>query len=231
MKLFLFDIDGTLVTARGAGRTAFNRALVSVFGTVGPLERTYDFRGRTDLSILHELMTAAGFDPGEIDARRPACFAAYVKELAQVIGDGRDVHVLPGVPELVRALAARDDAMVGLLTGNVEDGARIKLTPTGLWPYFVVGAYGSDAADRRDLPAIACARAHALAGYPFPFERVTILGDTPLDVDCARACGARAVAVATGFYPYDELSGCAPDHLFKDFADTDAVVRVLTAAP
>jgi phosphoglycolate phosphatase-like HAD superfamily hydrolase len=229
VKLFLFDIDGTLVTARGAGRTAFARALVAVFGTVGPLEATYDFRGRTDLAILHELMTAAGFAPDVIAERTRACFDAYAKELARVIGDGRDVRVLPGVPELVRALAARDDAMVGLLTGNVEDGARIKLAPTGLLPYFAVGAYGSDDADRRRLPPIACARARAIAGREFPFGRVTILGDTPLDVDCARACGARAVAVATGFYPYDDLHGCAPDHLFRDFADVERVVKVLTA--
>lgn len=229
MRLFLFDIDGTLVTARGAGRTAFNRALLEVFGTVGPAESGYDFRGRTDLSILYELMSAAGFTADHIAARAEACFAAYVRELAVVIGDGSRVAVLPGVPQLVRALAARDDAMVGLLTGNVEAGARIKLAPTGLWPLFQVGAYGSDDADRRRLPAIACARAHALAGRAFPFDQVTILGDTPLDVDCARACGARAIAVATGFYPYDDLAGCRPDLIFKDFADVSAVLAQLMA--
>ena len=227
MRLFLFDIDGTLVTARGAGRTAFNRALLEVFGTAGPLEAGYDFRGRTDLRILHDLMGAAGFGRDEIVARTEACFAAYVRELAVVIGDGRRVEILPGVPALVRALAARDDAVVGLLTGNVEAGARIKLAPTGLWPLFQVGAYGSDDADRRRLPAIACERAKALAGREFPFERVTIIGDTPLDVDCARACGARAIAVATGFYPYDDLVGCRPDLIFKDFTDVGGVLAQL----
>jgi phosphoglycolate phosphatase-like HAD superfamily hydrolase len=227
VRLFLFDIDGTLVTARGAGRTAFNRALLEVFGTVGPAEAGFDFRGRTDLSILYELMRAAGFADDVIGARAEACFAAYVRELALVVGDGSRVQVLPGVPELVRTLAARDDAMVGLLTGNVEAGARIKLAPTGLWPLFQVGAYGSDDADRRRLPAIACERARALARREFPFDRVTILGDTPLDVDCARACGARAIAVATGFYPYDALVGCGPDLVFKDFADVRAVLAQL----
>lgn len=229
MRLFLFDIDGTLVTARGAGRTAFNRALVEVFGTVGPLETGYDFRGRTDLRILYDLMGAAGFAPDVIAARAAACFAAYVRELAEVIGDGSRVQILPGVPELVRALSARDDAVVGLLTGNVEAGARIKLAPTGLWPLFQVGAYGSDDIDRRRLPPIACERARALAGHEFSFDRVTILGDTPLDVDCARACGARAIAVATGFYPYDDLVGCGPDLIFKDFSDVAGVVAQLTA--
>ena len=229
MRLFLFDIDGTLVTARGAGRTAFNRALEEVFGTIGPASEGYDFRGRTDLRILHDLMGAAGFPADEIAARAEACFAAYVRELAVVIGDGRRVEILPGVPALVRALAARDDAVVGLLTGNVEAGARIKLAPTGLWPLFRVGAYGSDDIDRRRLPAIACARARAVAGHDFPFERVVIIGDTPLDVDCARACGARAIAVATGFYPYDELEGCAPDLIFKDFTNVADVVARLSA--
>jgi phosphoglycolate phosphatase len=228
VRLFLFDIDGTLVTARGAGRTAFNRALLEVFGTVGPAEAGYDYRGKTDLGILHDLMRAAGFAADEIAGRRDACFAAYARELAVVIGDGARVHVLPGIAELVRMLAARDDAIVGLLTGNTEAGARIKLAPTALWPLFRVGAYGSDDADRRRLPALACARAQALVGCAFPFARVTIVGDTPLDVDCARACGARAVAVATGFHPYDELEACEPDLLFKDLGDVPRVIRELT---
>jgi phosphoglycolate phosphatase-like HAD superfamily hydrolase len=227
VRLVLFDIDGTLVTARGAGRTAFNRALLEIFGTVGPAEAGYDFRGRTDLRILHDLMGAAGFSADDIAARADACFAAYVRELAAVLGDGRRVQVLPGVPDLVRSLAARDDAVVGLLTGNVEEGARLKLATTGLWPLFRVGAYGSDHADRRLLPSIACERAQAVLGRAFPFDRVVIVGDTPLDVDCARACGARAVAVATGFYPYDELAGCRPDLLFRDLGDVAEVVRRL----
>ena len=230
MRLFLFDIDGTLVTARGAGREAFNRALREVFGTLGPAEAAYDFRGKTDPRILHDLMSSAGFHAAEIDARAATFFAVYARELADVIGDGRRVEVLPGIPELVRALAERDDAVVGLLTGNVEAGARVKLAPTGLWPYFRLGAFGSDHADRRALPAIACVRARSLVAHTFPFDRVTIIGDTPLDVDCARACGARAVAVATGFYGYDDLEGCAPDLLFNDFSDVARALTVLTEA-
>ena len=231
MRLFLFDIDGTLVTARGAGREAFNRALREVFGPIGPLEAVYDFRGKTDPRILHDLMTAAGFSTAEIDARTARFFSAYVRELTDVIGDGRRVQVLPGVPALVRALADRDDAVVGLLTGNVEDGARVKLAPTGLWTHFRVGAFGSDHSDRRALPAIACLRAAALVAQEFPFDRVTIIGDTPLDVDCARACGARAVAVATGFYGYDDLEVCAPDLLFRDLGNVERVLEVLVAEP
>jgi phosphoglycolate phosphatase-like HAD superfamily hydrolase len=157
-----------------------------------------------------------------------ACFDAYTTQLDRQIGDGSRVIVLPGIAHVVRALSARNDALVGLLTGNIEAGARVKLRSTGLFPLFRVGAYGSDSMDRRRLPAIACARARQVAGRDFPFDRVTIIGDTPLDVDCARACGAVAVAVATGFHPHAELAACAPDLLFTDFSDVAAALAALT---
>lgn len=227
MRLFLFDIDGTLVSVRGAGRAAFARALEDTYSTAGAIQQ-FDFRGRTDLSIVHELMTAAGVPVERIRAGLDACFEAYARELTVQIGDGSRVHVLPGVDAIVRRLGQRDDVVVGLLTGNIEAGARIKLTPTGLWPIFRVAAYGGDDADRRCLPAIARDRARAL-GYDFPFDRITIIGDTPLDVACARSCGAVAVAVATGQHPTDELASCQPDHLFSSLADVDRVVSLLTA--
>jgi len=225
VRLFLFDIDGTLVSVRGAGRTAFACALAETYGTAGTIER-YDFRGRTDLSIVHELMSEAGLDVERILAGVEDCFKAYARELTRIIGDGSRVQVLPGVAEVVRRLAARGDAVVGLLTGNIEAGARIKLEPTGLWPYFRVAAYGGDHADRLRLPAIARERARAL-GHEFTFDRITIIGDTPLDVACARGCGAVAVAVATGQYPVDELATCRPDLLFSDLADVERVVAHL----
>ena len=230
MHLFLFDIDGTLVTARGAGRAAVGQALTEVYGTTGPID-SFDFRGRTDPHIVFSLMRAAGLPDDAIRAGLDACFAAYVRELAAIIGDGRRVQVMPGMPEVLRQLSGREDALVGLLTGNIEAGARVKLRPTGLWPLFRVGAFGSDDADRRRLPAIACARAETLTGRSFPHDRVTIIGDTPLDVDCARACGARAVAVATGFHSGDELAACEPDLLFGDFADVGRVLEALGPHP
>jgi phosphoglycolate phosphatase-like HAD superfamily hydrolase len=229
LRLFLFDIDGTLVTARGAGRAAIGRALASTYGVTGPIE-TYDFRGKTDQRIVRDLMRDAGLDEARITAGMEACFASYVAELELVLGDGGRVTVLPGVSELVRALAARDDTVVGLLTGNIEAGARVKLRPTRLWDLFRVGAFGSDDVDRRRLPAVACARAHRLTGRRFAFEEVTIIGDTPLDVDCARACGAVAVAVATGFHPADDLKACAPDLFFTDFSDVPASLAALTGS-
>ena len=227
MRLFLFDIDGTLVTARGAGRAALQRALDLTYGTAGDIDR-YDFRGKTDPRIVFDLMRGAGVGDDAIEARMSACFDAYLAELEREIGDGSRVVVLPGVAEVVRALAARDDALVGLLTGNIEAGARVKLRSTGLVPLFRVGAYGSDSMDRRKLPAVACERARAVAGREFSFDRVTIIGDTPLDVDCARSCGAVAVAVATGYHPHGELAACAPDLLFTDFSDVGAALAALT---
>jgi phosphoglycolate phosphatase-like HAD superfamily hydrolase len=227
VRLFLFDIDGTLVTARGAGRAALQAALEQTYGTAGDIER-YDFRGKTDPRIVLDLMRGAGLPDEAIEARMAACFTAYVGELERHIGDGSRVSVLPGIADVVRALAARRDALVGLLTGNIEAGARVKLHPTGLFPLFRVGAYGSDSMDRRRLPAVACERARAVAGREFPFGRVTIIGDTPLDVDCARACGALAVAVATGFHDHAELAACAPDLLFSDFSDVAGALAALT---
>jgi phosphoglycolate phosphatase-like HAD superfamily hydrolase len=229
VRLFLFDIDGTLVTARGAGRAAIGRALASTYGCTGALE-AYDFRGKTDQRIVLDLMQGAGLDDARIVAGMNACFEAYVGELRALIGDGSRVTVLPGVRELVATLSTRADAVVGLLTGNVEGGARVKLQPTGLWDLFPFGAFGSDHVDRRRLPAIACERARRLTGRAFAFDEMTIIGDTPLDVDCARSCGAVAVAVATGFHPAEDLRACAPDLFFTDFSDVPAALDALTAS-
>lgn len=226
MRLFLFDIDGTLVNAGGAGRTALARALDEVYGATGAIDR-YDFRGRTDPRIVLDLLGGAGWDEADIRARLSTCFAAYLRELDALLSDGARVRLLPGVADVVRRLSARADAVVGLLTGNIEPGARVKLRSTGLWPLFRVGAFGSDDVDRRRLPAIARRRTHELLGHDIPFERVTIIGDTPLDVDCARACGAFAVAVATGRYTAAELQGFGPDLLFADLAEVDRVVDAL----
>jgi phosphoglycolate phosphatase-like HAD superfamily hydrolase len=228
VRLVLFDVDGTLVNAGGAGRMALARALEEVYGTVGSIEG-YDFRGKTDPRIVLDLLGGSGWDETAIRARFEACFAAYVRELDVLVGDGERVRLLPGVADVVRALSARAEAVVGLLTGNIEHGARVKLRPTGLWPLFRVGAFGSDDHDRRRLPAVACRRAHEALGHPIPFERVTIVGDTPLDVDCARACGAVAVSVATGRHTAQELAACGPDLLFPDLSDVTRVVDALAA--
>src|SRR5215470_11971472 len=117
MRLFLFDIDGTLVRARGVGRAAMARALETVYGTRGTID-AYDFRGRTDTSALFEVLRDAGLDDATIARRMTECFAAYAEALEAAVGDGSRIEIMPGVAELVRALSRREDALVGLLTGN-----------------------------------------------------------------------------------------------------------------
>ena len=229
MRLFLFDIDGTLITGHGVGRMALTRAMQETYGTAGAYER-YDFRGMTDPRIVRDLLRGAGISEDLIRERLAACFDLYVAYLEALIADGHRVDVMPGIAEVVRALACRQDALVGLLTGNIERGACAKLRRTGLLHFFRIGAYGSDNADRRQLPAVARTRAEALVGRVLPFECILIIGDTPLDVDCARSCGAMAVAVATGQHAANELAASGPDLLFTDFSDVPAAVDMLTQA-
>ena len=228
MRLILFDIDGTLIYAHGAGHQALVGAMEAVFGTPGP-HQTYDWRGKTDPLIVRELLQFAGVPEEVIRERVNNCFAEYVRRLEAILADGHPVDVLPGIGELVPRLAERHDVLVGLLTGNVEQGAQAKLRPTGLLPFFQIGAYGSDDWDRRRLPAIARERARILTGVELPFSALTIIGDTPLDIDCARACGAEAVAVATGQHTEADLAACSPDLLFPDFSAVDNALQALTS--
>lgn len=226
MRLLLFDIDGTLVSARGAGRRALKAALERVFGTTGPLE-AYDLRGKTDPRIVFDLMEAAGIGRGAVKARLDDLFEAYAQALVGEIEGAQGVVTMPGVADLLRRLTATEGVLLGLLTGNIEEGARIKLEPAGLWPYFPVGAFGSDDADRRRLPSLAARRAQALTGHGFRPEDVAVIGDTPHDIDCARAFGALAVAVATGQYAREQLLAERPDLFFDDLADVDRVAEAL----
>ena len=228
MKLFLFDIDGTLVSSKGAGRRALRTALTEVFGSGDGLDR-YDLGGKTDQRIVFEVMEAAGHGRAAVRERLDDVFEAYARHLTTEIGDGQGVVTLPGVAALVQKLDATHGAMLGLVTGNIEEGARIKLTPTGLWPYFPIGAFGSDHADRRLLPSLAARRARALVGHAFRPEDVVVIGDTPLDIDCARAFGAVAVAVATGQHSRDALAAEGPDLLFDDLAEVDRALGALLA--
>jgi phosphoglycolate phosphatase-like HAD superfamily hydrolase len=228
VKLVLFDVDGTLLTASGAGKRALDRALRDVYGTAGPID-AYDFRGGTDPQIVRDLLRLAGLDDAVIGAREAALYRRYEAFLEAEVGDGRGVTVYPGIPELVEALVSRADAVVGLLTGNIEAGARIKLQPTGLLPHFRLGAYGSDDGDRTRLPRVAAGRAEALVGRAFGGPDTVIIGDTPRDIGCARAFGARAIAVATGWHSVDDLAAHRPDHVFADFSDRERAIAAILA--
>jgi len=231
VRLLLFDIDGTLLHARGAGRRAVKAALERVYGTVGAIDR-YDLGGKTDQRIVFDVLEAAGLTREAVRERLDDFFEDYARGLVEEIGDGRNVVTLPGVLALIERLHGTQNALLGLLTGNIEEGARIKLTPPGLWSYFSVGAYGSDDVDRRRLPSLAARRAHALVGYEFRPDEVLVIGDTPLDIDCARAFGAVAVAVATGQHSRADLLTHGPDLLFDDLSDVEGVVdALLSVAP
>src|SRR5258705_10850560 len=226
MRLVLFDIDGTILIARGAGRRALTVALKDIYGTSGDIDG-YNLGGQTDPRIVHDVMEGAGLAREAIRERLDECFEAYAGGLAAEIGDGRGVVSLPGIADLVRRLHDHEQVLLGLLTGNIEAGARIKLEPTGLRPYFRLGAYGSDHIDRRQLPSLAARRAQALTGRSFQPEAVLVIGDTPHDIECARHFGATAVAARTGLYTRESLEAERPDLLFDDFSNVEAAFAKL----
>ena len=226
-RLVLFDIDGTILWTDGAGRRAVFRALEEHFGRIGPDDHRFD--GKTDPQIVRELMRHAGIDEGEIDARLDEVLERYFALLEiELAGIEAREHVFPGVRELLDALEARDDVVLGLLTGNIQPGAHAKLAAVGIAPErFVVGAFGSDHHDRPELPEIARRRAEKVLGHPVSGGDVVVIGDTPADVACGIGIGARAIGVATGRYSVEELRACAPAAVFADLRDTAAVVRAI----
>jgi phosphoglycolate phosphatase-like HAD superfamily hydrolase len=226
-KLVLFDIDGTILWSDGAGKRAMTEALTTVFGTAGDPRYRYD--GKTDRQIVRELMRGAGHEDDHIDRHMPSLLSRYLDGLRRELAGGeRRIELLPGVVELLDALEARDDVVLGLLTGNLEDGARAKLGAAGLqFDRFRINAFGSDHEHRPELPAVAQQRAREALGIHVEGERIVVIGDTPADIDCGRALGARAIAVATGRYSVEELRAHEPAAVFEDLGDTDAVVEAI----
>ena len=225
-KLVLFDIDGTLVLTGGAGLRAMNRAIEETLGHADGLDGI-PLAGRTDWSIL---VDAAGRVGREVDDPLLRILRdRYVASLAEEIqhpGKGTKA-VMPGVRELLDELAVRDDVFVGLLTGNFEEGARIKLGHFDLWRYFACGAFGGDAADRNALVPFAVERAQQCGLPQIATTDVLVVGDTPHDVACAHAAGAVPVAVATGGYTVEQLRASGSDIVFPDLSDTHAFLRLL----
>ena len=230
MKIALFDIDGTILWSKGAGRRAMERALHASVGTRGAADHRYD--GKTDRQIVREAMRHSGFSDGDIDAAMDRVIAGYLAELAVELDRiDHGVEVLPGVREVLDALESRDDVVLGLLTGNVVDGAERKLRAAGIdFARFSVGAFGSDGEHRHDLPAIARDRAAAHTGRAVSGAACVIIGDTPSDVACGRGIGARAIAVATGHFDVPSLQACDPHAVFADLTNTAAVVRAIVDA-
>jgi phosphoglycolate phosphatase len=211
--LILFDIDGTLLWTRGSGRAATKAAMMDVFGTCGALD-SHNFGGKTDWLTLAELLSDYSAD--DIGKHMPAYEQAMAHHLTKIITE-YTTEPCPGALDVVHALRKREDVLIGIVTGNVAMTAPIKLRTAGFDPaWFPVGAYGSEAMDRDHLPAIAIERAAKHVGKPISPEQVTVIGDTPADISCARAAGARAVAVMTGFSKQEELIAAKPDILLDD---------------
>lgn len=220
-SLVLFDIDGTLVSCGPTPRRVFRQALVVVFGTAGPIDR-WIFDGKTDPLIVRELMDAAGVacDKDQIDSALRLYTEALARELAAEPGK----KVLPGVRQLLDALAERG-ALLGLLTGNVRDGARAKLESLGLWGYFPFGGFADDSHLRSEIATAAVKRAGEFAGWEFFGKEIVIIGDTPHDMQCGRHLGARAVGVATGRSAAKELMEAGAEAALEDFSDLELTVK------
>ncbi|HEX5474554.1 MAG TPA: HAD family hydrolase [Vicinamibacterales bacterium] len=226
-RLILFDIDGTLVLTGGAGLRAMNRACEDLVGHGHALEGI-PLAGRTDWIILQDAAARIGrtLDAGLMHELR----GRYVQHLQEEIElPGRGVKaVMPGIRQLLEALAPRPDVALGLLTGNFVEGARIKLAHFGLWQYFRCGAYGDDASDRNALVPVAIARARACGAADVPPGDVIVVGDTPYDVACALAAGAVPVGVATGSSTVDALRASGAGIVFQDLGDTQAFLDLLS---
>jgi len=223
-KLVLFDIDGTLITDGGASREAFASALLEVFGYRGELRR-YDFSGRTDPQIAHMVLRDAGWNEADIDARAPQLWSAYVAGLEK--HERSRVRELPGVRVLLDALRGDARVTLALLTGNIEPGARLKLSGPSLNDYFPFGAFGSDSAKREELPPIAIERAEKVSGHRFRGRDVIIVGDSIYDVRCGVPHSATTIAIASGKTPAEALKAEKPDHFFASAEDRGGLLRAI----
>lgn len=216
--LLLFDLDGTLLKGT-AGRRAFQRAFAALAG-LPDAGRGIAFAGKTDTALFREIIAARG-----LTGLTPADVApVYLRCLAEEVAADPG-YLFPGVPELLSRLADQAGVYLALGTGNLEEGARIKLAPHGINDYFPTGGFGSDSEVRNELIRFGIARAEAY--YRTAFDRVVVIGDTPLDVACGKANGALTVGVATGPYALADLQQSGADRVLQDFADQERALAAL----
>lgn len=222
-KVCFFDIDGTLLHSGGAGQHAMEQALAEIFGVHGPYD-DIPSAGRTDRAITADLFRHHGIEATEETVGR--FLNAYLAHLPHSLAslDGR---VLPGIAELLDALSGQETFALGLLTGNYRVGAELKLKHYCIDHHFHFGGYGDRHHDRDDVARWALTEARTYLRHEVSPATAWVIGDTPSDVRCARAIGARVIAVATGIYTAEELARTEPDHLFESFADVEQVLGVL----
>ena len=230
MRLVLFDIDGTLLNSGGMGRVAMQRALSQIFGSPG--DPSYRYDGKTDKQIVRDTMRLEGHSDEHIDARMQQMIALYLEGLREGANSGKfNVRPLEGVVEILAELEKRDDVILGLLTGNVEPGARIKLKLAGIDPdIFRVNAFGSDHEHRPELPGIAQRRAGETLGLNLAGDRLVVIGDTPADIECGRSIGAKAIGVASGHYTVEQLEAHNPYAAFPSLKNTQQVLQKILNA-
>jgi len=223
-SLLLWDIDGTLVYMDRAGERALLIAIRELYGRDLGEHLPVDLRGRTDTFICRDLLAflEVPVTPGE-EARFRAAYLDLLPTTLPMVKP----HIKPGIPEALEAVHAHPEIHQALLTGNLREGARLKLSYLGLWHYFEFGAFADDSHIRDELGPFALARAKEKLGIAFPPERVFIIGDTPHDVACGKAIGAKTIAVATGSFSVAELAALNPTHTFKDLSDTEGLMKVV----
>jgi phosphoglycolate phosphatase len=222
-RLLLFDIDGTLIHSGGAGIEALKRALKERFGIEDDLH-DIEFAGMTDSGIVTSIL-----NKHEISANGEniaAFLDSYVHFLSSELLR-RKGKLLPGVLELLEKLKTRKHVVLALLTGNVSRGAQLKLGHYGVWHFFEFGAFADDHHDRNQLGPFARARAKEKLGREFSADEIDVIGDTPRDIACGRALGARTIAVATGSWSRDKLAQHQPDILIDNFSDVDRLIDTL----
>lgn len=219
IRLALFDVDGTLIRTNGAGVAAFARTLATEFGVHNGAEQIR-FGGRTDPSLVRELFAIAQIEPSAENFRR--FFDSYAFWLDHLLHQTNG-HVCPGVWPFLRGLKQLPSPpVIGLLTGNIRLGAEIKLRHFGLWEVFQTGAFGDDHEDRNQIAVVARQRGCQLLNDDLRGEEILVVGDTPHDISCGRAIGAKVLAVATGGATWDQLLAHQPDWLVRDLTEVTA---------
>ncbi len=215
-RLILFDIDGTLIRTGGAGVRAFRSVFEEAFGHQTGTDRIH-FAGRVDTSLVREMLVNHGLEPSRENFDK--FFARYAHWLRHWLNE-LDGHLCPGVEPFMQHCVERSSPpVIGLLTGNVRTGARIKLEHFGIWERFAMGAFGDDHEDRNELAVIAWQRGREHLGNDLRAEEILVIGDTPRDVACARHIGAKVVGVTTGGATRDELAATKPDWLVDDLSE------------
>jgi phosphoglycolate phosphatase-like HAD superfamily hydrolase len=225
--VLLFDIDGTLVLTGGAGQRAMARAFEDLFA-VADAFRDIPMAGRTDTWILSSAAATHGIDSSELVRFHDMYLAHLERELES---PNPRKTVMPGIRPLLDRLASREDTYLALLTGPYQKAARLKLEHFDLWRYFPCGAFADDGSDRNSLLPKALARIRECGGPTVHAADVIVIGDTPHDVACAQAAGARSIGVATGGFSVQQLRECGAGIVFEDLSDTDAFLKLLSTRP